>query len=89
MFVTGPGSTVGQALAEHKDVDMLSFTGSTSVGRSVVEAAGKSNFKKLGLELGGKNPQVVFADADLEDAADGVVSVFALILVNVVFLVLG
>ena len=71
--VTGPGSTVGQALAEHKDVDMLSFTGSTAVGRSVVEAAGKSNFKKLGLELGGKNPQVVFADADLEDAADGVV----------------
>lgn len=71
--VTGPGSTVGQALTEHKDVDMLSFTGSTNVGRSVVEAAGKSNFKKLGLELGGKNPQVVFADADLEDAADGVV----------------
>ena len=71
--VTGPGSTVGQALAEHKNVDMLSFTGSTQVGRSVVEAAGKSNFKKLGLELGGKNPQVVFADADLEDAADGVV----------------
>ena len=71
--VTGPGSTVGHALAEHPHVDMLSFTGSTNVGRSVVEAAGKTNFKKLGLELGGKNPQVVFADADLEDAADGVV----------------
>lgn len=70
--VTGSGSTIGQALIEHPRVDMLSFTGSTGVGRRVVEAAGKSNFKKLGLELGGKNPQIVFADADLEDAADGV-----------------
>jgi acyl-CoA reductase-like NAD-dependent aldehyde dehydrogenase len=70
--VTGAGSTVGQALIEHPRVDMLSFTGSTAVGRRVVEASGRTNFKKLGLELGGKNPQVVFADADLEDAADGV-----------------
>jgi acyl-CoA reductase-like NAD-dependent aldehyde dehydrogenase len=70
--VTGSGATIGQALIEHPLVDMLSFTGSTAVGRRVVEAAGRSNFKKLGLELGGKNPQIVFADADLEDAADGV-----------------
>ncbi|MDJ0824310.1 MAG: aldehyde dehydrogenase family protein [Rhodobacter sp.] len=70
--VTGSGSTIGQALIEHDQIDMLSFTGSTAVGRRVVEASGKSNFKKLGLELGGKNPQIVFADADLEDAADGV-----------------
>jgi acyl-CoA reductase-like NAD-dependent aldehyde dehydrogenase len=70
--ITGSGSVIGQKLAEHMDVDMLSFTGSTAVGRSVVAAAGQSNFKKLGLELGGKNPQIVFADADLEDAADGV-----------------
>ncbi len=69
--VTGSGSTIGQALTEHMDVDMLSFTGSTAVGRSCLQAAG-SNFKKLGLELGGKNPQIVFADSDLEDAADGV-----------------
>ncbi len=69
--VTGSGRTIGQALTEHMDVDMLSFTGSTAVGRSCLQAAG-SNFKKLGLELGGKNPQIVFADADLEDAADGV-----------------
>ena len=69
--VTGSGRTIGQALTEHPDVDMLSFTGSTGVGRSVVHAAANSNFKKLGLELGGKNPIVVFADADLEDAADG------------------
>ncbi len=70
--VTGPGRSIGQHLLEHMDVDMLSFTGSTAVGRSVVEASGRTNFKKLGLELGGKNPQIVFADADLEDAADGV-----------------
>ncbi|MEM6461064.1 MAG: aldehyde dehydrogenase family protein [Pseudomonadota bacterium] len=70
--VTGSGSTIGQGLIEHKQIDMLSFTGSTGVGRRVVEASGRTNFKKLGLELGGKNPQIVFADADLEDAADGV-----------------
>jgi acyl-CoA reductase-like NAD-dependent aldehyde dehydrogenase len=69
--VTGSGRTIGQALTEHPDVDMLSFTGSTGVGRSVVHAAADSNFKKLGLELGGKNPIIVFADADLDDAADG------------------
>jgi len=69
--VTGSGRSIGQALSEHPDVDMLSFTGSTAVGRSVVHAAADTNFKKLGLELGGKNPIVVFADADLEDAADG------------------
>ncbi len=69
--VTGSGRSIGQALAEHPDVDMLSFTGSTAVGRSCVHAAADSNFKKLGLELGGKNPIIVFADSDLEDAADG------------------
>ncbi len=69
--VTGSGRSIGQALSEHPDVDMLSFTGSTAVGRSCVHAAADSNFKKLGLELGGKNPIIVFADSDLEDAADG------------------
>lgn len=68
--ITGSGRSIGQALTEHPDVDMLSFTGSTAVGRSCVHAAADSNFKKLGLELGGKNPIIVFADADLEDAAD-------------------
>ncbi|MEP7453392.1 aldehyde dehydrogenase family protein [Phyllobacterium sp. SB3] len=70
--VTGSGSEIGQALTEHADIDMVSFTGSTAVGqRTLLASAG--NFKKLGLELGGKNPQVVFADANLDDAADGVV----------------
>lgn len=68
--ITGSGRTIGQALTEHPDVDMLSFTGSTAVGRSCVHASADSNFKKLGLELGGKNPIIVFADADLDDAAD-------------------
>ena len=69
--VTGDGPTVGQAMTEHMDIDMVSFTGSTRVGRNCIHAAA-TNFKKLGLELGGKNPQIVFADADIEEAADGV-----------------
>lgn len=69
--VTGSGRTIGQALAEHADVDMLSFTGSTAVGRSCVHAAASGNLKRLGLELGGKNPILVFADSDLDAAADG------------------
>ncbi|WP_231854245.1 aldehyde dehydrogenase family protein [Gluconacetobacter diazotrophicus] len=69
--VTGAGRVIGQALAEHPDVDMLSFTGSTAVGRTCVQASAASNLKKLGLELGGKNPIVVFADSNLDDAAGG------------------
>lgn len=70
--VSGPGSVVGRHLAEHSGLDMISFTGSTEVGRSTLIASA-GNLKKVGLELGGKNPQVVFADADLDAAADGVV----------------
>ena len=69
--VPGTGSEIGQAMTEHTGIDMISFTGSTAVGRNIVHTAA-GNFKKLGLELGGKNSQIVFADADLEDAADGV-----------------
>ncbi|MFC3072990.1 aldehyde dehydrogenase family protein [Shinella pollutisoli] len=69
--VTGTGPEVGQAIAEHRDIDMVSFTGSTRTGEAVLKASA-ANFKKASLELGGKNPQIVFADADLEDAADGV-----------------
>lgn len=70
--VTGSGSVIGQAMAEHADIDMLSFTGSTKVGRSCIKASADSNLKKLGLELGGKNPIIVFADSNLDDAADAV-----------------
>jgi acyl-CoA reductase-like NAD-dependent aldehyde dehydrogenase len=70
--VTGLGPVVGEALSTHEDVDMVSFTGSLAVGERVLSAS-TSNLKKVGLELGGKNPQIVFADADLDDAADGIV----------------
>jgi betaine-aldehyde dehydrogenase len=69
--VTGPGETVGSHLARSEDVDLLSFTGSTAVGRSVIEAS-TGNLKRLSLELGGKAASIVFPDADLEDAVDGV-----------------
>ena len=68
--VTGDGRA-GQALAEHPGVDLLSFTGSTATGRRVIDAS-KANVKKLSLELGGKAASLVFADADLDDAAEGV-----------------
>ena len=68
--VTGSGAAVGQRITEHTDVDMVSFTGSTAVGQMALRASA-GNIKRLGLELGGKNPQVVFADADLDAALDG------------------
>jgi len=71
-IVTGDGMPVGARLAEHPAVDMLSFTGSTEVGRRVV-AASAGNLKRVALELGGKNPQIVFADADLDAALDAIV----------------
>lgn len=70
--VTGYGDPVGQRLAEHDDIDMVSFTGSTRVGKSIVSASA-GNLKKVALELGGKNPQVVFPDADLDAVVDAVV----------------
>lgn len=72
-LVMGSGSTVGQELAESMDVDMLSFTGSTDVGKEIMAASAKSNLKKVGLELGGKSPNIVFEDADLEIAVDWVI----------------
>jgi betaine-aldehyde dehydrogenase len=73
--VTGPGAVFGRCLAEHNDVD-ISFTGSTEVGRGTLKASA-ANMKKVGLDLGGKNPQVVFLDADLDAAVDGVVFALA------------
>jgi acyl-CoA reductase-like NAD-dependent aldehyde dehydrogenase len=69
-IVTGEGATLGHELALSKDVDMITFTGSTEVGRDVMKAAA-SNIKKLTLELGGKSPNIVLADCDLETAANG------------------
>lgn len=70
--VTGDGPEVGQALVEHPDVDKVSFTGSTQTGQRVMETAARG-LKKVSLELGGKGPNIVFADADLEQALDGAV----------------
>jgi betaine-aldehyde dehydrogenase len=70
--VTGFGVPVGTTLSAHPEVDMISFTGSTEVGREVMAAA-RFNLKKVELELGGKNPQIVFPDADLEAAIDAIV----------------
>jgi aldehyde dehydrogenase (NAD+)/betaine-aldehyde dehydrogenase len=70
--VTGPGPVVGAELAASDRVDKVAFTGSTGVGRSIMKAA-SGNVKRVSLELGGKSPNVVFADAALEDALRGTV----------------
>lgn len=68
--VTGLGEIAGDALSRHNDVNMVSFTGSTEVGRSIMRASADSNLKKLSLELGGKSPFVIFEDANIEAAVD-------------------
>ncbi|XP_039628637.1 aldehyde dehydrogenase family 1 member A3 isoform X1 [Polypterus senegalus] len=69
-IVPGFGPTAGAAISSHMDVDKVAFTGSTEVGKLVKEAAAKSNLKRVTLELGGKNPCIVYADADLDWAVD-------------------
>jgi aldehyde dehydrogenase (NAD+) len=69
-IVTGFGETVGARLTEHPDVDKVAFTGSTAVGQQIVRAAA-GNLKRVTLELGGKSPDVVFADAELRRAVAG------------------
>ena len=71
-IVLGYGQPVGATMAAHRHVDMVTFTGSTAVGKAI-SAAASGTLKKVALELGGKNPQVIFPDADLESAADAVV----------------
>jgi phenylacetaldehyde dehydrogenase len=69
-IVTGYGETAGAALAAHPDVDKIAFTGSTEVGHEIMRAA-SGNLKRVSLELGGKSPNIIFADADLDAAAAG------------------
>jgi len=66
--LTGYGKTAGQAIAEHMDIQKVAFTGSTLVGRQIMKAAAASNLKRVTLELGGKSPNIVFADADIDQA---------------------
>ncbi len=70
-IIPGFGPTAGQALARHMDVDKAAFTGSTEVGKLIMKYAAESNLKRVTLELGGKSPNIVFADTDLDAAAEG------------------
>ena len=70
-LLPGFGPTAGAAIARHMEVDKVAFTGSTEVGRLIMEAAAKSNLKRISLELGGKSPNIIFADSDLDDAVEG------------------
>ncbi len=69
-LITGQGQRVGAPLAEHPDVDKIAFTGSTQVGKLIAQAA-TGNMKKVSLELGGKSPNIILADADVKRAAKG------------------
>lgn len=67
-ILSGFGRVAGAAIASHMDIDKVAFTGSTLVGRTILQAAAKSNLKKVTLELGGKSPNIVFKDADIDNA---------------------
>jgi len=71
-ILSGYGDPVGKTLSESMDVDMISFTGSTVVGKQIL-AASQFNLKKVSLELGGKNPQIIFPDADMNAVVDAIV----------------
>jgi aldehyde dehydrogenase (NAD+) len=68
--ITGPGSTVGQAIVEHPGIDKIAFTGDTSTGKAIMRSAAET-LKKITLELGGKSPNIVLPDADLDAALRG------------------
>lgn len=67
--VPGYGPTAGAAISGHMDIDKIAFTGSTEVGKLIMQASGLSNLKRVSLELGGKSPLIIFDDADLDIAA--------------------
>jgi len=71
--VPGPGATIGQAMAQHPGIDKISFTGETETGKSILRAAA-GTVKRVSMELGGKSPNVVFADADLDAASKGAIN---------------
>ena len=66
--MTGYGPTVGDAIARHPRIDKVTFTGSVLTGKKIMKAAGETNLKKVTLELGGKSANIVFDDADVEEA---------------------
>jgi aldehyde dehydrogenase (NAD+) len=69
-IITGYGPTVGAAISSHMDIHKVAFTGSAVVGRKIMEASAKSNLKNVTLELGGKSPNIIFDDADLDQAVN-------------------
>ncbi|XP_046373569.2 aldehyde dehydrogenase, mitochondrial-like [Haliotis rufescens] len=69
-IVSGFGPTAGAAIAEHMDVDKVAFTGSTEVGKLIPQMAGRSNLKRVTLELGGKSPNIILADANMAEAVE-------------------
>jgi len=71
--VPGPGAVIGRAMAEHPGIDKISFTGETETGKSILRAAA-GTVKRVSMELGGKSPNLVFADADLDAAAKGAIN---------------
>lgn len=81
-LVSGYGKTVGAAIASHMNIDKVAFTGSTVTGRAVLRAAANSNLKKVTLELGGKSPNIIFEDADIEKAVGWAVSLYYLLLIS-------
>ncbi|MBD2483154.1 aldehyde dehydrogenase family protein [Planktothrix sp. FACHB-1365] len=70
-ILSGYGPTAGAAISHHHDIDKVAFTGSTEVGHLIMEAAAKSNLKRVTLELGGKSPNIIFADANMDAAIEG------------------
>jgi len=69
-IVPGYGPTAGAAISEHPDIDKVAFTGSTEVGHIIQQAAGRTNLKRITLELGGKSPNIILKDADIEYAVE-------------------
>jgi aldehyde dehydrogenase (NAD+) len=70
-LLPGYGPTAGQAISRHPGIDKVAFTGSTEVGHMIMEAAAQTNLKRVTLELGGKSPNIVFADTDIDEAVQG------------------
>tara|TARA_B100001057_G_C22867037_1_gene957007 strand:+ start:4531 stop:5937 length:1407 start_codon:yes stop_codon:yes gene_type:complete len=76
-FITGKGEKIGKNLTEHKEINMISFTGSTSTGKKIMKSS-SNNIKRLNLELGGKNPILIFSDANISKTVDIIIKSFTL-----------
>ena len=84
--IPGFGATAGEAISSHMKINKVAFTGSTKVGKLIMQAAGRSNCKSITLELGGKSPNIIFADADLTLAVEKAHHAIFLTKVNVALL---